>query len=283
MPAVRPPLVPGETELIAARHHPAAFLAVGAPAVPFLFAAAAAFGLGLAIPNEAGLLGIVDALVGLLALGLAIGGIVLLVGLWVRWRTVRVIVTDRRVVRTEGLSGRVTAETPLERIIDVVRRDGPLGERLGYGDLLLVIEGASPVDLRDLRAPGRIREAITTGQERMAAERAAARAAAARAAAGESDPEDALPPVVDALAGTAEALAAAPPPEPEPEPVPEPEVAPVAEGSDAVAGEEAAGGGPGPVAEAALDALAEVARREADGSIDAEEAAARRKDALDAL
>lgn len=276
MPAVRPPLVPGETEIIAARHHPAAFLAVGAPAVPFLFAAAAAFGLGLAIPNEAGLVGIIDLLVGLLTIGLAIGGVVLLVGLWVRWRSVRVIVTDRRVVRTEGLAGRVTAEPPLERIVDVVRRDGPLGERLGYGDLLLVLEGASPVDLRDLRAPGRIREAIVSGQERLAAERAAARAAAVRAAAGEPDPEDALPPVVDALAGTAEALAAAPPPEPEPEPEEAPD--PAAQAADDAAPPE-----PGPVAEAALDALADVARREADGSIDAEEAATRRKDALDAL
>lgn len=267
MPAGRLTLADDERELCTPRRHPAAFLVEAVPPLLLLVAAVALTLAGFALPADGGIVGIIDAVVGIAALASVISGVVILVGVALPWRSVHVILTDRRVVRREGLGARVTADLPLDRIMDIARRDGPLGTRLGYGDLLLMAETGPAVELRDLDDPAAFRDRLVAARDALVAARAAEREAAARAAAGEPEP---LPPVVEAIAGTAAALPVA---EPAPEPGPEPEPVPETAGAAAA---------PDPRADAAtiLAAIDELARMRDAGTIDAEDYAAKKAELL---
>lgn len=273
MPAERLTLADDEREIATPRRHPAAFLVEAVAPLLLLLASVALTLAGLALPADGGIVGIIDAIVGIAALAAAISGVAILVGVAIPWRSVRVILTDRRVVRREGLGARVTADLPLDRITDIVRRDGPLGSRLGYGDLLLMAETGPAVELQDLRDPAAFRDRLVAARDALTAARAAVREADARAAAGLPA---ALPPVIEAIAGTAEALPAV---EPEPDPEPEPEAASDA-GSQETPGAAAATTDPRADAATILAALDELARMRDAGTIDAEDYAAKKAELL---
>lgn len=269
MPAERLTLADDEREIATPRRHPAAFLVEAVAPILLLIASAALTLAGFALPADGGIVGILDAAMGIAALAAAFAGVAILVGVAVPWRSVRILLTDRRVIRREGLGGRVTADLPLDRITDIARRDGPLGSRLGYGDLLLVAETGPAIELRDLDDPAIFRDRLVAARDALVAARAAEREAAARAAAGEPEP---LPPVIEAIAGTAEALPAV---EPRPEAEPEPEPEPVATATpDAAAVERRAD------AAATLAAIDELARMRDAGTIDADDYAAKKAELL---
>ena len=62
------------------------------------------------------------------------------------WRAEDDVVTDRRVIKVQGVLNRVVAESALRRVDDAVLRQGVVGRLLGYGDLVLVTGPDASVD-----------------------------------------------------------------------------------------------------------------------------------------
>ncbi|MGH7777790.1 MAG: PH domain-containing protein [Candidatus Dormibacterales bacterium] len=128
---MREALLPGEVLVAACHRHWVAVLR------PLLLAALLAL--------AAGTLSVTAAPSGVhLVLGPAValaGGLWALAG-WVRWETFSLQLTDRRLILSDGVLARATRVISLDRIQDVVTRQGPVGRVLGYGSL--GIETAGP-------------------------------------------------------------------------------------------------------------------------------------------
>ncbi len=62
------------------------------------------------------------------------------------WRFQDYLVTDRRVIKVEGIANRQASDSSLRRVDDAVLRQGILGRLLGYGDLALLTEGDASVE-----------------------------------------------------------------------------------------------------------------------------------------
>jgi len=98
-----------------------------------------AFLLGLISPNGGdGLFGAIGRLLDLIRTGLFLVGVGMIVYNIVVWRTAEFAVTNRRVLREEGLVSRRASSTAIESISDVKSRSGLLGRVLGYGDIEIV-------------------------------------------------------------------------------------------------------------------------------------------------
>ena len=79
----------------------------------------------------------------------------------VAWRAEDDVVTDRRVIKVEGVLNRVVAESALRRVDDAVLRQGVVGRLLGYGDLVLVTGPDASVDeFRMLDDPAAFKRAM---------------------------------------------------------------------------------------------------------------------------
>ena len=88
-------------------------------------------------PNPDGILSFVGTLFDWLRLGLLIVGIGWIVYNIVVWRTAVFAVTNRRVIREEGLVSRRSSATMLSTVTDVQSRVPMLGGPLGFGDLVI--------------------------------------------------------------------------------------------------------------------------------------------------
>lgn len=83
------------------------------------------------------------------------------IGAWARWSSFEVALTDQRVILEEGLLGRTTRVIALDRIQDIVTRQGPVGRLLGYGSLDIETAGAGGGRIIDhLPMPDRFRDAV---------------------------------------------------------------------------------------------------------------------------
>lgn len=82
------------------------------------------------------------------------------------WRTTAwwfqdFLVTDRRVIKVEGIANRQAADSSLRKVDDAVLRQGVLGRLLGYGDLAILAEGEASVDgFRMLARPTEFKKAM---------------------------------------------------------------------------------------------------------------------------
>jgi hypothetical protein len=197
----------GETTIVVAHRHPWAFVPAAIRALLLLVLGAILYVVGTSFDGSAGfLVQLADMLVGLLTLAALVAGAAWTIVLALRWRACQVIVTTRRVVRIEGVARRDVAEIQLDAIADVVRNDGALGGKLGYGDLLVRDASGHALELRDIRRPADLRDAIAGAQETLARERTAAREAAEAAEAAAAGEPLEVAGVADLLAGTAAAL-----------------------------------------------------------------------------
>jgi hypothetical protein len=88
-------------------------------------------------PNPDGILSFVGTLFDWLRLGLLVVGIGWILYNIVVWRTAVFAVTNRRVVREEGLLSRRSSATILSTVTDVQSRVPMLGGPLGFGDLVI--------------------------------------------------------------------------------------------------------------------------------------------------
>jgi uncharacterized membrane protein YdbT with pleckstrin-like domain len=88
-------------------------------------------------PNPDGILSFVGTLFDWLRLGMLIVGIGWIVYNIIVWRTAVFAVTNRRVIREEGLVSRRSSATILSNVTDVQSRVPMLGGPLGFGDLVI--------------------------------------------------------------------------------------------------------------------------------------------------
>lgn len=85
-------------------------------------------------------------LFGWLALGLLIIGLVWLGLIYMVWYAQDYVITNRRVMKVEGVLKKRSADSSLEKINDAVLEQSVLGRMLGYGDLDILTANEQSVD-----------------------------------------------------------------------------------------------------------------------------------------
>lgn len=169
-------LIPGEEVVHTTEKHWIAPLQASLVALAMIVGA---FVVGFIRPDaEDGVLGLVSNLLGLLRTGLLVGGLGWIAYNIIVWQTATFAVTNRRVIRDEGLVSRRSSATILDSITDVQTRVSFLGKALGYGNLVIIGQSGRGAEDRfiAIASPGTFRdrmlEAKMSWQERRA-ERAA--------------------------------------------------------------------------------------------------------------
>jgi hypothetical protein len=81
-----------------------------------------------------------------LALGLLVIGLVWLGQVYLNWYMQDYLVTNRRVVKVEGVLKKRSADSSLEKINDAVLEQSVFGRMLGYGDLDILTANEQSVD-----------------------------------------------------------------------------------------------------------------------------------------
>jgi Bacterial PH domain/Short C-terminal domain len=90
--------------------------------------------------------GVVRDLFGLLGLGLLLISLAWLTFICLQWLNQDYLVTNRRVVKVEGILNKRSADSSLEKINDAVLQQSLFGRMLGYGDLDILTAAEESVD-----------------------------------------------------------------------------------------------------------------------------------------
>lgn len=90
--------------------------------------------------------GLLRDLFGLLGLGLLLIALVWLAFIYMTWFNQDYLVTNRRVIKVEGILSKRSADSSLEKINDAVLQQSLLGRMLGYGDLDIMTAAEESVD-----------------------------------------------------------------------------------------------------------------------------------------
>lgn len=85
-------------------------------------------------------------LFGWLGLALLVIGIAWLAQIYVTWYSEDYVITNRRVMKVEGVLKKRSADSSLEKINDAVLEQSVLGRMLGYGDLDILTANEQSVD-----------------------------------------------------------------------------------------------------------------------------------------
>jgi len=83
---------------------------------------------------------------GWLGLALLVIGLLWLAQIYIAWYSQDYLVTNRRVIKVEGILTKRSADSSLEKINDAVLEQGILGRMLGYGDLDIMTAAEESVD-----------------------------------------------------------------------------------------------------------------------------------------
>lgn len=90
---------------------------------------------------------------------------------WLRWWSEEYIVTSRRVIQSEGIVNKRTADSSLEKVNDVLLTQSFFGRILGYGDLEIVTGSDVGVNkLTRLRDPIHFKTAMLDAKARLGEE-----------------------------------------------------------------------------------------------------------------
>lgn len=90
---------------------------------------------------------------------------------WLRWWSEEYIVTSRRVIQSEGIVNKRTADSSLEKVNDVLLMQSFFGRILGYGDLEIVTGSDVGVNrLTRLRDPINFKTAMLDAKARLGEE-----------------------------------------------------------------------------------------------------------------
>ena len=143
-----------------------------------------------------GIVGFIASIAGWIQIGLVVAGVAMIVYNLAAWRTAVFAVTNRRVIREEGLLSRRSSATLIESITDVKLVIPFIGSRLGYGDLSIVSQsGESGADrFKTISEPEGFRDHILGPNIRAATQAAAT--APATAPIAEAAPPPAREPAV---------------------------------------------------------------------------------------
>jgi hypothetical protein len=90
--------------------------------------------------------GIIRDLLGWLGLGLLVVGLVWLAVIYMTWYAQDYVITNRRVMKVEGVLKKRSADSSLEKINDAVLEQSVFGRMLGYGDLDILTANEQSVD-----------------------------------------------------------------------------------------------------------------------------------------
>ena len=90
--------------------------------------------------------GVLRDLFGLLGLVLLIASLAWLTFIYLSWMNQDYLVTNRRVVKVEGILNKRSADSSLEKINDAVLQQSIFGRMLGYGDLDILTAAEESVD-----------------------------------------------------------------------------------------------------------------------------------------
>lgn len=85
-------------------------------------------------------------IVGIIILVLVLIGLVIFAYRWLRWANQDYVVTNRRVLKVEGIVNKRSADSSLEKINDLVLEENLLGRILNYGDLDIITAAEISVD-----------------------------------------------------------------------------------------------------------------------------------------
>jgi hypothetical protein len=90
--------------------------------------------------------GVVRDLFGWVGLALLVVGLAWLVYIYLQWYAQDYLVTNRRVLKVEGVLSKRSADSSLEKINDAVLQQSVFGRMLGYGDLDILTANEQSVD-----------------------------------------------------------------------------------------------------------------------------------------
>lgn len=80
---------------------------------------------------------------------LALVGVLSMLAAWVRYRSSEIIVTDRRVLRVNGVLSKDVIDNGLDAITDLQLRQSPFGRLFDYGDVEILTASDSSGGARD--------------------------------------------------------------------------------------------------------------------------------------
>ncbi len=87
---------------------------------------------------------------------------------WLRWRSVRFLVTTSRLLYRRGVVGRDVVQLRLQRVAEVHCRQSPGGRLIGCGRLVFEVAGGDgPLVVDDVRWPRRLQQVITAQLDRL--------------------------------------------------------------------------------------------------------------------
>lgn len=134
-------LADGERPLLRTRQHPIAPIIEGRNAWAILVAS-----LVLVVVNTNLSPGLGRDVIGYFADILLIVAIAWLAWVFFNWYSQDYMVTNRRVLKVDGIFRKRSADSSLEKINDAVLEQSVLGRMLGYGDLEIMTAAETPVD-----------------------------------------------------------------------------------------------------------------------------------------
>jgi hypothetical protein len=134
-------LADGERVALRGRQHVLATFIEGR--VPWALVVLALVLLGLDTRLEPGA---VRDVFGWLGLALLLVGLAWLIYVYLEWYSQDYLVTNRRVLKVEGILGKRSADSSLEKINDAVLQQSLFGRMLGYGDLDIMTAAEESVD-----------------------------------------------------------------------------------------------------------------------------------------
>jgi len=135
-------LADGEQVVLRSRQHWLAWLVEGRVAVSVLVASLALLGIASFALEQ----GAPRFWLGALAFVLLLGSMLVLARLWLSWRSQDYMVTNRRVVKVDGIIRKRSADSSLEKINDAVLEQGIFGRMFGFGNLEILTAAEIPVD-----------------------------------------------------------------------------------------------------------------------------------------
>jgi hypothetical protein len=152
-------LTTNEEIVVRERQHWLALLVEARTALALWLLAAVTFALGLMLDTQAPQ---VTDILGLVALvSLVIGLVVFFFHAW-HWYAQDYLITNRRILKVEGIINKRAADSSLEKINDAVLEQNLLGRILGYGDLDILTAADTAMDSYRMlnRAPSFKREML---------------------------------------------------------------------------------------------------------------------------
>jgi hypothetical protein len=134
-------LADGERVVLRARQHPLATIVEGRMAWAIFVASLVLLFLSAAVAQQQ-----LRQVFQWVALVLLVASLVWLVLVYAAWYSQDYLVTNRRVLKVEGVLRKRSADSSLEKINDAVLDQSVLGRMFGYGDLDILTAAETPVD-----------------------------------------------------------------------------------------------------------------------------------------